>query len=274
MQASEGTSSFAVWTHFLCVFSINLFLKCWQSITQIIQPCFLIFLQTNLCPQVFSVHFVCVRENCSAQLPLFYYMKMEELITLNNLMHFSVRQLKGFKRVCLLKPSFSPPCLVLTPSPAHLLSVEECSGCSSLSLQWPVCSEMGSEDRSSAAMSQKISSVSRSNSSSSSKLDSRQVKHNTLPWKTRKVWTISFSTLIFSGLLFLFCKNNVFLSLRDFSVSWEEIDLTVNALTTQTFAIRPCGFIRVSHKALFGSLLIQARGSPIWGSLCILDSNN
>ncbi|KAI9536555.1 Oxysterol-binding protein- protein 3 [Dissostichus eleginoides] len=52
--------------------------------------------------------------------------------------------------------------------------VEECSGCFSLSLQRPVCSEMGSEDRSSAAMSQKISSVSRSNSSSSSKLDSRQ----------------------------------------------------------------------------------------------------
>ncbi|XP_034084222.1 oxysterol-binding protein-related protein 3 isoform X3 [Gymnodraco acuticeps] len=56
---------------------------------------------------------------------------------------------------------------------SRLCQVEECSGCS-LSLQWPVCSEMGSEDRSSAAMSQKISSVSRSNSSSSSKLDSRQ----------------------------------------------------------------------------------------------------
>ncbi|TMS10854.1 Oxysterol-binding protein-related protein 3 [Larimichthys crocea] len=50
---------------------------------------------------------------------------------------------------------------------------EEWSWYSSRSLHWPVCSEMGSEERSSA-MSQKISSMSRSNSSSSSKHDSRQ----------------------------------------------------------------------------------------------------
>ncbi|XP_033983776.1 oxysterol-binding protein-related protein 3 isoform X1 [Trematomus bernacchii] len=67
-----------------------------------------------------------------------------------------------------------PDIPVLITWNSHLCQVEECSGCSSLSLQRPVCSEMGSEDRSSAAMSQKISSVSRSNSSSSSKLDSRQ----------------------------------------------------------------------------------------------------
>ncbi|XP_071062250.1 oxysterol-binding protein-related protein 3 isoform X2 [Pseudochaenichthys georgianus] len=67
-----------------------------------------------------------------------------------------------------------PDIPVLITWNSRLCQVEECSGCSSLSLQWPVCSEMGSEDRSSAAMSQKISSVSRSNSSSSSKLDSRQ----------------------------------------------------------------------------------------------------
>ncbi|XP_044063382.1 oxysterol-binding protein-related protein 3 isoform X4 [Siniperca chuatsi] len=53
------------------------------------------------------------------------------------------------------------------------LRVEECSWYSSRSLHWPVCSEMGSEEHS-TAMSQKISSLSRSNSSSSSKYDSRQ----------------------------------------------------------------------------------------------------
>ncbi|KAL3060347.1 hypothetical protein OYC64_014830 [Pagothenia borchgrevinki] len=67
-----------------------------------------------------------------------------------------------------------PDIPVLITWNSHLCQVEECSGCSSFSLQRAVCSEMGSEDRSSAAMSQKISSVSRSNSSSSSKLDSRQ----------------------------------------------------------------------------------------------------
>lgn len=103
-------------------------------------------------------------ENACFSHCIFCTTKMEKLLPLNKLMHFSVR-LKGFLNGLLFKVSRP-----------LLLSVEKWSWFSSCSLHRPACGEMGSEERSSA-MSQKISSLSRSNSSSSSKHDSRQVIH-------------------------------------------------------------------------------------------------
>lgn len=138
---------------------------------------------------------------------------------------------------------------------------------------------MGSEERSSA-MSQKISSLSRSNSSSSSKHDSRQVTHTS--WRhcrTRRtsltnVWLLYHE--LFTGKIGLcdhitltdrFVRGTVLhlkLSvLRDVSVSWEEIDLTVNALTTWNLANRSCSFLRWSSEAPFASFTNAIIWAPV-----------
>lgn len=136
-----------------------------------------------------AVHFISHSSDCVVFLTLkamrsFYYyspyfwnMKMEKLFTLSNLMCISVsaeRLLEGFSCSNHVFQNSLSLSLFMTSSSTLHLQIEECPLYSSCSPVRLVCRKMSSEERSSA-ISQKISSLSRSNSSSSSKHDSRQV---------------------------------------------------------------------------------------------------
>lgn len=194
-------------------------------------------------------------------------------------MHFFLqdtakRLLEGFPiKAFSLSALFSPP------NPISPLFSQRRNVPAAPAVAYTVWGEMGSEERSSA-MSQKISSLSRSNSSSSSKHDSRQVTHTsgkhclTRPHVTEKrpatlwcsveirlcvhvtladplpgIWHSNHIVFEQSFFHFLISHYRVLpikhLPVRrDFCLSWEYNDLTINPLIIQTLADGPCGFLR------------------------------